>query len=431
VTEEPAAEHVPVVVVGGGQAGLSTSCYLTEAGIHHRILEAKTLANEWRTARWDAFTLVTPNWQCQLPGHPYDGDDPDGFMTRDEVVAYLEGFVKSFDPPVHEGVSVTQLTARRGGGYALTTSAGPLTADAVVVATGGYQVPIVPRWAERLPAEITQLHSSLYRHPEQLPPGEVLVVGSGQSGAQIAEDLHLAGRHVHLCRGDAPRVARRYRGKDCVRWLDEMGYYRTTADMRPTDAGAKARANHYVTGRDGGRDIDLRLFASEGMRLYGLLTDLRDGVLRFRPDLTAALDLADGVMESIKDTIDGYVAEQGIDAPIEQRYTPVWRPETEPTELALAGSGISTVLWCIGYRADHSWVDVPVFTGRGAPAHHRGITAAPGLAFVGLPWQWTWGSARFSGVAEDARHVVTSLCERLPSVARAVGSGINSSAYGS
>ena len=398
--------HVPVVVVGAGQAGLSASWHLTDRGVEHVLLDRHRVAHTWSDERWDSFCLVTPNWQCRLPGFPYDGDDPDGFMVKDEVVDYLRRYAASFSPPVHEGVGVEALDREPGGAYVLTTTAGTLTADAVVLATGGYQVPVVPAFAARLPEGLAQLHSSQYRNADQLPPGEVLVVGSGQSGAQLAEDLHLAGRRVHLCLGDAPRVARRYRGRDVVAWLEDMGHYRVTADERVTEEGARARANHYVTGRDGGRDIDLRAFAAQGMALYGLLEDLQDGVLRFRADLREALDTADAVSEGIKDGIDRWIAEQGLDAPTEARYVPVWEPEVEPTELVLEGSGITSVLWAIGYRPDWSWVHRPVFDERGAPVHTRGVTADDGLYFLGLPWQWTWGSARFSGVGADAEHLV-------------------------
>ena len=208
----------------------------------------------------------------------------------------------------------------------MTTTAGELTADQVVVATGGYHTPITPPMSQPLPAGITQVQSQDYKSGAQLPPGEVLVVGSGQSGAQIAEDLHLEGRRVHLVVGDAPRVARFYRGRDVTDWLAEMGYYDMPVTEHPRREAVRAQANHYVTGRDGGRDIDLRAHARDGMRLYGLMTDHRDGVLHFDPDLTERLDHADEVSESIKDTIDKYIAREQLDVPAEERYTPVWRP---------------------------------------------------------------------------------------------------------
>ena len=409
--EDLAGRHWPVTVVGGGQAGLSMSRCLQRRGIEHVVLERAEVAHSWKAHRWDTFCLVTPNWQCRLPDFPYAGDDPHGFMVREQIVDYLEAYRAFVDPPIVEGVEVTRLARDERGTYHLTTTAGELTADQVVVATGGYHTPITPPLSEPLPAGVTQVGSQDYRSGAQLPPGEVLVVGSGQSGAQIAEDLHLEGRQVHLVVGDAPRVARSYRGRDVTDWLADMGYYDMPVTEHPRREAVRAQANHYVTGRDGGRDIDLRAHARDGMRLYGLLTDHRDGVLHFATDLAQRLDHADEVSESIKDTIDAWIAEQRVDAPLEERYTPVWRPEREVTELRLADTGITSVVWCIGFRQDFRWVDVPVFTGRGAPAHTRGVTSSPGLYFLGLPWLWTWGSGRFSGVGRDAEH----LAERIRS----------------
>lgn len=400
---------VSVAIVGGGQAGLSTSWYLTRAGVDHVILEAETLVHEWRDRRWDNFTLVTPNWHCRLPGYAYDGPDPDGFMTRDQVVDWLSGYAPTFDPPVVEHTRVTALTEREGGGFVLVTS-GPSgeetwESDHVVVATGGYHLPIVPPWAAALDPSIVQMQSADYRNAAQLPDGAVLVVGSGQSGAQIAEDLHLEGRQVHLALGDAPRVARFYRGRDCMTWLAEMGLYDTPVTQYPGGLAAREKTNHYVTGRDGGRDIDLRQFAREGMRLYGLLDGGRGTTLSFQPTLIAALDGADAVYNSICRDIDRHIEAQGIDAPPGTPYEPVWEPEDEPTALDLAEAGVTSVVWAIGYRPDYRWVQVGVFDGTGRPTHTRGVTAVPGLYFLGLPWLHTWGSGRFHGISRDAEHV--------------------------
>ncbi len=405
-------EHVPVIVVGGGQAGLSASWYLKKAGIGHVVLEKARAFNAWKSERWDNFCLVTPNWQCQLPGHPYDGDDPDGFMGRDEITGWLDRYVEKLRPPLREGVAVRRLAANGRSGFLLDTSAGILTADQVVLAAGGYQVPIVPRQAERLPDDLVQIHSSIYRNSEQLPEGAVLVVGSGQSGAQIAEDLHLAGRKVHLCLGDAPRVARRYRGKDVVEWLHHMGYYDIPVNAHPLREGVRDKTNHYVTGRDGGRDIDLRQRALEGMELYGPFEDARGGRVLVADTVKACLDAADATNDSIKDSIDAYIARAGIDAPEEARPAPVSVPDGRPTEIDLAGAGITSVVWCIGFRTDWSWIDLPVFNGRGQPAHERGVTAVPGVYFLGLPWLHTWGSGRFSGVARDAEFVAGQILAR-------------------
>src|SRR5690606_7050614 len=233
------------------------------------------------------------------------------FMTKDQLADYLAGFARTVQAPVLEGVSVQQCVPRLEGGFTVQTTAGTYTADQVVVASGGYHQPIIPRMAERLPGHIQQLHSAEYRNPEQLPPGAVLVVGCGQSGAQIAEDLHLAGRQVILATGDAPRCARFYRGRDVVDWLADMNYYDMPVEQHPLREGVRDNTNHYVTGRDGGHDLDLRAFAREGMQLYGQLEGLDGQHLVFAPNLQANLDHADRIYNGINASIDAYIAKQG------------------------------------------------------------------------------------------------------------------------
>jgi putative flavoprotein involved in K+ transport len=397
--------HHAVAVIGGGQAGLAMSRLLTDRSVDHVVLERDRVGHEWRDRRWESFCLVTPNWQCQLPGFSYDGDDPDGFLPGSEVVGFLEKYAASFDPPLAEGVEATRLRRTRGGVFELVTTAGPMTAEQVVVATGPYHNPAVPRLAERLPAGLVQLHSSQYRNPAQLPPGAVLVVGTGQSGCQIAEDLLLAGREVHLAVGGAPRAARRYRGRDTLAWLDEMGHYAKGIDEFADADEVRLRANHYMTGRDGGRDLDLRAFARRGMRLYGRLRGIDGARVSFGADLAANLDHADAVADGIKDAIDRYIDSTGIVAPAEARYVPVWQPGAYDGELDLAAAGVAAVIWSTGFHRDHRWIEVPVFDGRGYPTHERGVTSCPGLYFLGLPWQYTWGSGRFAGVARDAAYL--------------------------
>jgi putative flavoprotein involved in K+ transport len=400
----PVARHA-VAVIGGGQAGLSISWYLTRSGIDHVVFEKERAGHTWRAERWDSFCLVTPNWQCQLPGFPYQGPDPHGFMLREEIIEYMDAFVASFSPPLLEGTNVQHLRRDAQHGFMLDTTDGLHVADQVVIAAGGYQIPVIPRCAERIPVDIVQIHSQRYRNPAQLPDGAVLVVGSGQSGCQIAEDLHLAGRKVHLCIGDAPRVARRYRGKDVVEWLHLMGYYDLPVHEHPLREGVRDKTNHYVTGRDGGRDIDLRQRALEGMELYGRLLDVKGGHFILDDDLTMCLDQADQVSESIKTSIDGFIAKSGNSAPEEDRYRPVWVPQQERPELDYRAAGIRSIVWSIGFRTDYSWIDLPVFNGRGQPSHVRGVTPIPGAYFLGLPWLYTWGSGRFSGVARDAEYL--------------------------
>jgi putative flavoprotein involved in K+ transport len=415
--KSPHPPHHEVVVVGGGQAGLSISHGLQAEGIEHLVFEKHRAMHVWQTQRWDNFCLVTPNWQCALPGHAYRGSEPHGFMKKDEIVQYLEAFRAHVNAPLREGVAVERVTPQGGdgdrGGFLVRSSEGECTAAQVVVASGGYHEPIVPRLAERLPPGIVQLHSAQYRNAHQLPPGRVLVVGSGQSGAQIAEDLHLAGREVVLAVGDAPRCARFYRGRDVVDWLADMGYYDMPVGRHPLREGVRDNTNHYVTGRDGGRDIDLRRFATEGMELYGVLTGLDgDGdTLRFAPRLREVLDQADRTYDGINASIDRHIAERGLQAPPGGAYRPVWQPLEERESLSLRGAGITSVVWCIGFAPDFRWLDAPVFNGRGHPVHERGVTRVPGLYFIGLPWLHTWGSGRFSGVARDAAFVVQRVVE--------------------
>jgi len=329
------------------------------------------------------------------------------------------------DPPLREGVAVTRLAAGDHGAFQLETSAGALTAGQVMLAVNAYHVPNIPRFAERLATSLHQIHSVDYRRPGDLPEGEVLIVGTGQSGCQIAEDLHRAGRRVHLCVGGAPRSPRWYRGHDSVDWLERMGTYDVTVDEHPEPAKAlRHKANHYMTGRDGGREIDLRRFALEGMQLYGRVRDIQpDGELVFNQDLAQNLDSADRTYCEIRRAIDKYIADNGFEAPEEPPFEPVWEPAREPEQLTLADTGITTVIWATGFRGDFSWVELPAFDGSNEPVHQRGVAPVPGLYFLGLPWLHTWGSGRFASVGDDARAVVETIAERIRQGHRRAASG--------
>jgi len=402
-------DHYSVAVIGGGQAGLSMSYHLTRKEIDHVVLERNQIGHSWRQQRWDTFCLVTPNWQCNLPGFPYAGPEPHGFMKKDDIVAYLEAFAASFNPPVFEGVAVKQLRKLSDGLFEIQCTKGTFTANQVVVAVGGYHKPRIPRIAEKVPSHIQQIHSSEYRNPSQLPQGNILVIGSGQSGCQIAEDLHLAGRGVHLAVGSAPRVARRYRGRDVVDWLADMGHYDMPVELHPQKEAVRGKANHYVTGRDGGRDIDLRMRAKEGMQLHGRVADCVDGVMHFADDLVKNLDNADQSSENIKNMIDGYIAEKGISAPQEARYVSVWKPQGGESSIDLITENISGIVWSVGFESSFDWIDLPIFNGKGYPNHYRGVSREPGVYFLGLPWLHTWGSGRFSGVARDSAFLLEKI----------------------
>ena len=414
--------HVPVVIVGGGQAGLSTAWCLKQKGIQSVVFERHARFHSWRENRWDSFCLVTPNWQCRLPDFHYDrdygGSDPDGFMLKDQITDYLDAFAEKTRPDLHEGVSVSRVTPRAQGGYEVQTSAGTWHCDQVVIATGGYDTPIEPAYAQDLDPQIFQMHSVDYRNVDEFPEGGVLIVGTGQSGVQLMEDFTRAGRPVHLAVGPAPRSPRRYRGRDATDWLYDAGHYAVTIDRHPDPVKAMTQTNHYMSGRDGGKEIDLRRFhVEEGVELYGSLAGMSGTQVSFLPDLGKNLDDADRSYVGIRDQIDAYIAREGIEAPTEPPFEKLWHPARERTALDLAEAGITSVLWAIGFRPDYSWIEADVFDARGKPQFHRGVTTQEGLHFIGLGWLNTWGSGRFLGIEEDSRYLADQIAAQLAQAA--------------
>ncbi len=403
-------EHIETIVVGGGQAGLSTSWHLKWVGREHLDFDLGRVGDTWRQ-RWDTFCLVTPSWCCRLPGFPYDGDDPEGFMLRDEIVAYVERFAKSFEPPIRGGVEIHRVgPASNSGRFSLETSDGSFDADNVIIAVGTYQHPNIPPWSGKLAEDIVQLHTRDYRNPAQLPDGAVLVVGSGQSGCQVVEDLRDAGREVHLCVGSAGRIPRRYRGRDILEWEDATGFFELPVDKHPKGHAIRFKPHPHLSGRDGGRTIDLRRLALDGVRLHGRLLDAEDTQVRFADDLAESLDAIDKACCEHLAEIDEYIAKNGIDAP-ESDLEPVeWRPTPASSTLDLRGAGISTVIYGTGFHFDFGWIDLPVFDERGYPRYERGVTEVPGLYFVGLHWLHTLGSGLFYQVGRDAEYVVDHFC---------------------
>jgi len=402
-------EYISVVIIGGGQAGLSASYCLRQRGVDdHVIFEKNRIAHSWRSERWDTFRLVTPNHQCRLPGHPYLSDEPEGFMSKEEIVNYIEQFAKKFRPPVLEGINVISVT-KHDGYFHLTTNQGSWYCDDVIVATGGSHIPFVPAGADRIPGHIQQIHSFDYKRPSQIPAGETIVVGSGQSGVQIMEELHLAGRKVHLFLGNASRSPRHYRGKDAANWLEEMGEYSTPLAGHPGLMNPLATTDHYLTGLDGGHAIDLRQFALEGVEIHGFVDGIDFDKFTLRQDLAAKLDSADQAYNNICQRIDNYISAHQIAAPEDSHYVPVWVPETELAELNFTDHNITSIIWCTGFLPDFKFIKLPVFNMRGFPETDRGVTDIPGLYFLGLPWMHTWGSARLCGIAEDADHIASRI----------------------
>ena len=251
---------IPVVIVGGGQAGLCASYYLTKSKIEHVVLERSQRFHSWKNDRWDSFCLVTPNWQCRMPDWHYNGDDPNGYMVKDEIVNYLEDFANSFKPPIHEGASVEKVDRDKDGKFFVKSSESDWIADSVILATGSYDLQTKPEFAQNLNPDVVQISSKSYKRPSDIPDGVCLVVGTGQSGVQMMEDLWIAGREVRLCVGTAPRSPRIYRGRDATDWLFEIGEYSKTIGEQPNPKLTESKTNHYLSGRDGGHEIDLREF---------------------------------------------------------------------------------------------------------------------------------------------------------------------------
>jgi putative flavoprotein involved in K+ transport len=409
--EVSAKENVETVIVGGGQAGLAVSYYLTQRGRPHTILEqASQPAEAWRNHRWDSFTLVTPNWTVRMPGAEYQGDDPDGFMPREEVVAYLEDYIERFSLPIQYGVRVSSVEAN-GAGYLVHTGEATIETSNVVIATGLFQKPRIPPLSANLPVEVQQLHSSEYRNPAALPAGAVLVVGSAQSGAQIAEELYQSGRKVYLCVGGSGRGPRRYRGKDITWWLNKIGWD-VTVDKLPSPK-AKFAASVQASGKDGGHTINLHQFARDGVVLLGRMQAAQGGKITLAPDLMENLAKVDKFEADLLKRIDDYIEKNGLDVP--QETLPELRDGYDAemiTELDVQAAGVTSVIWATGYKFDFGLVKLPVLDGDGYPTQKRGITDYPGLYFVGLPWLHTAKSGLLFGVGDDAASIVSHIAAR-------------------
>ena len=403
-------QSIDTIIIGAGQGGLATSYYLKQQGREHLILEkADQAGSAWRDGRWDSFTLVTPNWAFRLPGAEYSGEQPAGFLKRDEVVAIFAGYAEKFGLPLRTNTRVTAVEAAADGGFLVRTADTTYQARHVVMATGLFQTPRLPVFAARTPADILQLNSDNYRNPSQLPPGGVLVVGSSQSGCQIAQELHQNGHPVYLCTSGAGRIPRRYRGRDIFAWAAQMGFSDRTVDQLPNPK-AKFAANPHMAGKSDGGSLNLHQFARDGIRLLGRLQDVQDGKLQLAGDLHDNLAKADKFEADMLQGIDAFIAHSGIEAPAETlpQHQHGYAQEIV-RELDLAASGIRTIIWTIGYQFDFSMVKFPVFDEDGYPIQQRGETVQPGLFFVGLPWLYKQKSGLLAGVGEDAAHIASRI----------------------
>ena len=391
-------EKIETLVIGGGQAGLTMSHQLKQRGLPHLVLERCRIAERWRSERWDGLIFQFPNWSVRLPDFPFPHDDPDAFSDTDTIIRYIEAYAEFVAPPIRCGVAVTRL-AQRDGTFIAETTDGTIAAKNVVVATGPYQRNVIPDMLRDHP--VFQVHASDYKNPAQLPPGAVLVAGAGASGAQIAEELQHAGRRVYLSIARHRRLPRRYRGRDLIWWLAEM----RLDQMTPEERGS-ARLGPVISGAYGGRTIDFRNFAADGMILVGRMQAAQDGVIEIAPGLAESLVDGDLVYSTFLDTVDAYVKRRGLELPEDPTArTIVADPPcvTAPlTRLDLAAEGISSVIWATGYGVDFGWIDVPVLDERGEAVHHIGISEVPGLYFLGLQWLSKMSSSFLSGVGDDA-----------------------------
>ena len=406
------AECVDTLIVGGGQAGLAISYYLSQEGRDHVVLEQSNQpGNAWRNHRWDSFTLNTPNWQTRLPGAEYQGDDPDGFMSRDEIVTYLERYVARFHLPIRYCVRVTKVEQSSSrSSYLITTNRGTSAqARNAVVATGLYQQPKIPSFSVDLPSDIKQLHSDTYRNPLELLPGAVLVVGSAQSGCQIAEELYQSGRMVYLAVGRAGRVPRRYRGRDTNWWSEKLGHYDRTVEELPCPK-AKFFGKPHISGKDGGHTLSLHQFARDGVVLLGHLQGFDNGKLIFARDLKDNLAKADEFERDFINAIDAYIVLTKMEVPEER--LPILSDGfelEEVTELDLKAAGINNVIWATSYRFDFSFIGLPIVDSDGYPRQWRGVSEYAGLYFVGLPWLHNAKSGLLYGVGEDAAYIASRM----------------------
>jgi putative flavoprotein involved in K+ transport len=392
---------LPVVVIGAGQAGLAVSYELTLRGIEHVVLERARIGQTWRRL-WDSFCLVTPNWTMSLPGAAYAGADPEGFVPRDEVVRYLQRYASSFRAPVREGVGVDSLEPGPDGGFLLRTSAGDLQAASVVVCTGAYQRPHRPEAAAQFPPDVSCIDVAAYRNPGELPPGKVLVVGSGQTGCQIAEELRESGREVFLACGRAPWLPRRINGRDIVTWLRETTFFDTPLGALPSPA-ARLTANLLVSGQRGGHDLHYRTLQAMGVQLVGRLAGVQGHRAIFADDLADSVAFGDARYAEIRKLL----IEQLPTAP-ELPHPPPFHADP-PLELDLTDVGVAIIT--SGFRPDYtSWMRLPAFDAMGFPLTDNGAsTVVPGLYFCGVHFLRKRKSAVLFGVGEDAAIVAQTI----------------------
>lgn len=414
------AGSVDVIIIGAGHSGLAMSHFLMQRAIDHVILERGEVANSWKTERWDSLRLLTPNWQSCLPGFRYRGADPDGYMTMQEIIGFIQDYASINHAPVITGTTVTSVCAVDGG-YRVTTNRGQWQARAVVIASGAFNVPTVPQVSQGLPKDIVQLTPYDYRRAGQLPPGGVLVVGASATGLQLAGEIHASGRPVTLAVGEHVRLPRVYRGRDIQHWMHVVGVLDERYDRVDDIRRARGVPSPGLIGSDERRTLDLNALNERGVRLAGRLAGVRDGRLQFSGSLRNVCKLADLKMDRLLASIDQWIAANGVSEQAfpAQRFAPTRVSDRPLLGLDLAGGGIRSVVWATGFRPDYSWLDVPVLDRRGQIKHDGGVvTGSPGLVVMGLPYLRRRKSSFIHGAEDDARDLGQYLAQHLDMTCR-------------
>lgn len=401
------SQEVEVLIVGAGQAGIAMSEHLGAQGVPHLVVERDRIAERWRSWRWDSLVANGPAWHDRFPGLEFD-TAPDAFAGKEEVADYLVAYAEKVDAPIRTGVEVHSVRKLDGQpGFRVETSEGSIDARFVVAATGAFQKPVIPALVPDT-AGLHQIHSSGYHNPQQLPEGNVLVIGAGSSGVQIADELRQAGREVYLAVGPHDRPPRSYRGRDFCWWLGVLGKW----DMAAPPRGAE-HVTIAVSGARGGHTVDFRDLAATGITLLGMAGPYQDGVMTFAPDLRENIERGDANYLSMLDEADAYIARNGVDLPAEPQAR-VFGPDpecmTDPIRsLDLAAAGITSIVWAVGFAFDYGWLQVDALDENGRPRHQRGVSTEPGIYFLGLPWQSRRGSSFIWGVWHDAKYLADQI----------------------
>lgn len=402
-----------VVIIGAGHNGLAMSHELGRHGIDHVVLERGEVANAWHTERWDSLRLLTPNWMCRLPGHRYAGDDPDGYMSAGEVADFVCAYARRLSAPVLTHTPVTRV-ATHDGGYRVSTPHGQWECRAVVLASGAFSKPIVPRIAEGMPRGVAQWSAQSYRHPQQLAAGGVLVVGGSATGVQLAQEIQRSGRQVTLAVGEHVRLPRTYRGRDIQWWMLATGLLDQRIEEVDDPARARRVPSPQIAGTPEHATLDLNALRAEGVEVVGRLAGIRDGKAQFSGSLRNVCALADLKMNRLLGAIDEWIERDAPACEIgpAERYAPTDVGASPRLGLVL-GEDVRTVVWATGLRPDYSWLDVPVFDRNAALKHDRGVVDAPGLYVLGLPYLRRRKSSFMHGAEDDARELGAHLANYL------------------